>query len=278
MVIADVTLRAGERVVRQLENVTLAARPQRVEGVALESLGDVLAGARAGERRTLEVTLPDDFDPQDLRGARATFEFTIQDIKRLKLPPLNLETLKAQGFDDEQEFRRYVRSAMESRLDEEIRRGLHAQLCKYLLEKTPLDLPEGLSARQVDRAIIRRVLDLRRRGVPQAEIDKHADELRTGARDQALTELKLYFILEKIADQFQVEVAEEDVNARISAIARHYGRRFDRVRDELAQQGGLESLYLQIRDDKCLDELLARAAVQETQGPTTSMSELADAT
>src|SRR5262249_38455461 len=94
-----------------------------------------------------------------------------------------------------------------------------------------------------------------------AEIEKHSDELKTIARDEVTAELKLFFILEELSEKQGVEVTEEEINAQIAGIARAYNRRFDRVRDDLAKSGGIESLYLQIRDDKCLDKILEKAKI-----------------
>ncbi|MGD2110503.1 MAG: hypothetical protein PVI86_14070, partial [Phycisphaerae bacterium] len=78
---------------------------------------------------------------------------------------------------------------------------------------------------------------------------------------------KLFFILEKIAEDRKVEVSEEQINGAIAEIARQSNKRFDRVRDELSKNDGLMTLYLQLRDQKALDGLVADAEVTETEGP-----------
>ena len=109
------------------------------------------------------------------------------------------------------------------------------------------------------------MVELQRQGVPEAEIEKHADELRTGARAQAVAELKLHFILEQIAETLDIDVTEEEINGAIAAMAQAYNRRFDRVRDELAKNNGVESLYLELRDEKCLDRVLETAKITEAK-------------
>ena len=127
------------------------------------------------------------------------------------------------------------------------------------------DLPEGVSTRQTERVAARRMVELQRQGVPPATIAKHADKLRTGAREQAVTELKLYFILEQIAETLEIEVTEEEINAAIASIAQTYNRRFDRVRDELLKSNGIDSLYLDLRDEKCIDVILEKAEIVEAK-------------
>lgn len=265
IIVCDLLITVDGKEIKKQENITLAARAQRIETVAFEDFGETIKGAKVGDSRTLEGTLGDDYDVEDARGKKAMFEIKINDIKRLQLPPLDKAFLESFGFDSEKDLREHLRRQMESELSTAIRRGMRSQARKYLLANTKLDLPEGLSSRTVERAVLRRIVDLQRQGVPMEEIEKHADELRTSAAAEALDELKLHFILEDMAEKLELEVSEEELNAQIASIAQMYGRRFDRVRDDLMKNNGIESLYLQIRDDKCLDHVIKHAVVKETK-------------
>jgi len=265
LVICNLKMTVDGKVVKTEENARLAARPQRLEGAVLENLGEVLEGAKIGDARQIEGELPDDHEVADLRGKKATFDLTINEIKRLEMPPLEEQYYKSQGFDTLEEYRAWLREMMQGELDSEIKRSMREQVRQYLLEKTQLDLPEGMSARQTERVVLRRMIELQRRGVPQAEVEKYGDKLRTGAREQAVAELKLYFILEEIAEKLEIEVTEEEINGQIAAMARAYNRRFDRVRDDLARNNGIESLYLEIRDEKCIDKILETAEITEAK-------------
>ena len=156
-----------------------------------------------------------------------------------------------------------AREDMEAELDEMIHRAGREQVYDYLLENTKLDVPSGLSARQTDRAVVRRVIELQQQGLPESEIDARIDELRTSTQEDVGRDLKLGFILDKVAKQLDVDVADEEVNTEIARIARRYNRRFDRVRDDLQAQGLLTQLAEQIRHDKCLQQILAKAEMVE---------------
>ena len=86
----------------------------------------------------------------------------------------------------------------------------------------------------------------------------------------AIEDLKLHFIMDKIAEEHEVEVSDDELNGAIAQIARHRNERFDRTRDELGQGDGLNALYLQIRDEKILDHLLTQAEIKEVEGPKKS--------
>lgn len=261
LLICDMALTVDGKEVKKAENIQVFARPQRIEGIAFEDLGDKLKGAKAGDSKTLTCEIPDDYEVAELRGKKGSFELKVNEIKRIELPPIDKDYLSNMGFDSEKEYRDWVRKQMEDQLETEIKRGMRGQVRKYLLDNTKLDLPEGISSRQTERAVMRKAMELRQAGIPEAEILKHSDELKTVAHEEATAELKLYFILEEIAEEQKIEVTEEEINAEIAAIARSYNRRFDRVRDDLAKANGIESLYLQIRDDKCIDGIIAKGKI-----------------
>jgi trigger factor len=267
LLIGDLVLTVGGEEVKRMENFALSARAQRIEGMTLSDLGEKFEGAKVGDRREFEGELPDDYAVEVHRGKRAKLAFTLNDIKRMNLPPLDDSFLQTLGFDSEKELREGIRTRMEGELEHHVRRGMRNLVRKYLLDQTHLDLPEGISTRQTERAVLRKAIELQQEGVPQAEIDKHMDELRTSAREQSAAELKLHFILEAIAEKLDVGVKEEEINREIASMAAANNRRFDRVRDDLARNDGISMLYLQIRDDKCIDRILEKAKIVELAEP-----------
>jgi len=238
-VVADMSLSVDGQVEREERNVAVAARMQRVEGVTLD-LGEAMKGKKSGDTVTVEGTFDDDYEKLEYRGKKASFTLTIQDVKRLELPPLDAEFLESMGFDSEKELTEHTRTDLEMRLSSVIRRGMRGQ---YLLDNTKLEVPSGLSHRQTDRLVARRMVDMYRRGVPEQTVEKQADELRARAGEDTVNELKLFFIMEKIAEKMEIDVADDELNGAIAMIAQHQNKRFDRVRDvavkaQMGNRGG----------------------------------------
>jgi trigger factor len=265
LVVADVTVLVDSQVVHREENAQVYVRPCVIDGIVVESLGPALTEAKVGETRSVEVRLPESYRLEEHRGKPARMELKVHEIKRLVLPPLDESLLREMGFENEAELREWVRADLEARLDQQVRRAMRDQVYRYLLDNTSLEVPPALSQRQSDRAVARRRIDLLLQGVPEAEVDKQVDELRTTATQQVAQDLKLFFICEKIAEELGVEVSEEEINARIGQIAQRYGRRFDRVRDDLMRRGGLTALYVDLREQKCVDRLLEKASIVDAQ-------------
>lgn len=262
MIVADVTLTCEGATVKTEDNLQLGVRPARLDGIPLMTLNETLRDARPGDERRATCVIPDDYERADLRGKNAEFTFKIHEVKRLR--PLSIQALsESLGISSEAELREYVRDELEAERDRLIERAKKEQVYAYLLSHTNLDVPESLSARQTDRAVMRRVIELQQAGVPDSEIEARIDELRTQASAQVARDLRLEFILGKVAEKLQVSVTEEEVNTEIARMARLYNRRFDRVRDDLARRGLLMQMAELIRQDKCVARLLADAKLTD---------------
>ncbi len=257
-VTVDWVLNVDGQEIKREESVPLGVRGTWLDGIELSDLGEQLKGVKTGDTVTAAGTVPDDYERADLRGKSATFAFKVHEVKRLVPQPLD-EFREAWGFESEQELREDVAAQMESERDQMLERAKRGQVEDYLLEHTKLELPEKFSSRQTERAVMREVIDLQQRGMPVSEIEAHIDEMRTSAKERVATELRLGFILDKVADELGVHVTDEEVNTEIARIARLYNRRFDRVRDDLQGRGLLNQLVEQIRQNKCIAQLLEDA-------------------
>lgn len=254
-------------VVKREENAELAVRDQRYDGVMLEGLGDAGKGKKSGDKITIDVTIPEDDENIDNRGKAAKWVFDVLELKRLEIPELTDALLSGFGFESEKEIREFIRANMEAEISKVVRDVLHNNLSQHLLDNTTLEVPEGLSQRQTERSVALKMMELYRSGQPDAEITKQVDELRLKAQKEAADSLKLFFILDKIAEDREITVTEEELNGAIAQIAQRRNRRFDRVRDELASKNHLSTLYIRIRDQKIMDGLLEDAEIVEAEVP-----------
>ena len=262
MLLADVSLKSDGKDVKSEANVQLGIRPTRLDGIALMELGKLLDGMKLGEQRSCECTFPDDYERIDLRGKKGNFEFKVNEIKRLI--PATIEAYRESiGATDEAEMRKLVMEELEAERDRLVLQAKKQQVLDYLVASTKMDMPERLSARHTDRAVMRRVIELQQNGVPSGEIEANIDELRTSAAEAVKRGLCLEFIMEKVAEKLEVKVTIEEVNTEIARIARLYNQRFDRVRDELHSRGLLPQLAEQIRQDKCCMIMLRDAKIVE---------------
>ncbi|HSV15182.1 MAG TPA: trigger factor [Tepidisphaeraceae bacterium] len=264
---ADVHIKLDGNVVAHQHDAQLVARPARIGGIEVADFEKQIEGAKAGETKTITAKAPDNHPTEAIRGKDVQIEILVKDIKRLELVEITPEFLEDLGFSSEQELRDALREQMVERIDYDVAQAQREQVMKYLLDNTTFELPRKMSAKQVDRVVQRRAIDLLMRGVPREQVDAQLQHLRAGAVDEAARELKLFFILQKIANDQQTDVEEAELNGRIALLAAQRGARPEKLKQEMAKDGSLSNLYVQMREQKALDKILESATIEEVDVP-----------
>jgi trigger factor len=260
---ADVRVKSDGNEVAHQNDAQLVARSGRVAGIQIDDLDKQLAGAKSGETRTIKSKASDNHANEAIRGKDLEIEITIKDIKRLEAVEVNQEFLSDLGFENEQELLDALRQQMEERISMDVQQNMREQVKRHLVENVNIDLPAKLSDRQADRVVNRRAVDLMMRGIPREQIEANLEALRGGAKDEAVRELKLFFILQKIATDQNVDVDEAELNGQIAMLAAQRGRRPEKLKQEMAKDGTLANMYVQMREQKAIDKLLESAQIEE---------------
>ncbi|UCG16906.1 MAG: trigger factor [Phycisphaerales bacterium] len=267
LLIVDLTVTAGDKVVMKEENAQLAARDMAYGGILLAGLGKAVIGKKPGLTTTLSTKIPAEYPEPELRGQDAEAELTVHDAKRLVVPQVDADFLDSYACQTEEELRGLIQSELEAYLDVQLQSAFRKQIDEYLLKNTQLDIPQGISTRQTERIVAMRVIEKMQAGVPEADITREIDSLRTSAAEETAQELKLAFIMERIAEDRDISVTEEEVNGVINEIARRRGLRFDRVRDDLMKNDRIDMLHVRIRNDKIRDALIREAKITDAPKP-----------
>jgi trigger factor len=132
-----------------------------------------------------------------------------------------------------------------------------------LLDNTQVELPEGVAARFAEQMLRRRFVELLQRGIPREQIEERMTELAAAVSEEAKRDLKVAFVLQRIADDRGLEVTEEEINAQVAQMAHAYNRRPERLRMELEEDGSLQMVATSIVEDKAAAILLTAAKITE---------------
>jgi trigger factor len=262
---ADVHVKVEGEVVAHQHDAQLVARPGRIAGIEVPDLDQQLAGMRAAETRTIKLHAPESHPNEQVRGKDAEIEVALKDIKRLELAEITPAFLADLGFQTEDELRQALREQMVQKINEDIATAMREQVNRYLLDNTLLDLPQKLTGRQADRIVSRRAVDLMMRGMPREQVEGNIERLRTGAAEEGARELKLFFILQKLANDMNIDVDEGELNGRVATMAIQRGVRPEKLKQEMSKDGSLANLYVQLREQKAIDKVLEQAKIEEVE-------------
>ena len=227
-----------------------------------------MVGLKAGETGTVTVEFPAEFAVKELGGKQALYNVTVREIKQRVLPPLDdgFASKLAPGKTLE-ELRSMVEHDLEHEKEHEVERVKESQIVKYLHEHTSFDLPPSLLRNETRRALGELVQRNRERGVPDEALKNNEKELVEGAAGLAAHRLRTNFILQRIAEREKIEVSRDDLDKRIRQEALRYNVSVDKMRKELNEHDGLNSLAEQVLLGKTLDFLMANVSVEMTKKP-----------
>jgi len=231
----------------------------------IERFDELMAGVRSGETRQGEAQLSDDAPNAALRGQKVTAIFEVLEVKKLEVPELTPQLLEELGgFRDEAELRDAIRDQLGRQLEYEQHRRAREQITAALTVAANWELPPAMLQRQSHRELQRAVMELQRSGFSDEEIHAHENSLRQNSMTSTARALKEHFILERIAEEEEIEVVEADYEAEIRLIAAQGDESPRRVRARLEKSGSMDVLRNQIVERKVIERILAQATFKET--------------
>jgi trigger factor len=264
IITCDITTRQGDQVLNEVKEVRIRVDPKLAlkDGVA-EDFGKQVAGAKAGDTRTVDIKLSDAVANPALRGQTVKATFDIKDIKTVRMPEITEELLEQFGVHTEEQLRELIRVVLNRRLEYLQRQSARQQVINLVAEKALTDLPQDLLVRQARRAIQRKAVEMQSAGLSDEEIDGRLRMMQQDIVRSTAAALKEHFVLQKIAEDEKIEVNDDDIDEEIERIAARTDESPRKVRARLEREDMLEALAAELLESKALDLILGSAEYED---------------
>lgn len=225
-----------------------------------------LVGMKVGEKKDVNVTFPEEYHSEELKGKAAVFACKVNSIKKKVLPALDDEfAKKASTFQTLDELKADLRQKLEksaaSRAESNKREAALAKVC----ENAKVDIPAVMIENRVESMIQQMALNLESQGMKLEQYLQYAGmditKLRENYKASAENNVKLDLVLEAVAKAEGVKVEAEDLDKEIEAMAVSYGATPAQVKKIIAEQGRLLDLTNTVLRRKTA-QMLVEAAVE----------------
>jgi len=236
-----------------------------------------LVGMEIGGTKGFDITFPEEYRVEDLRGKPAHFEVELLDLREKLLPEVDDDFAKSAGdVEDLDALRREIRDAMAQRAAAEARHAFSDRIIDFAASNASVELPEVMVANEIE--ILRDELTARlaaqRIGLEHylALAKQTPEEMTAELREPAARRVKTLLVLSAIAEKEGIDATDEQIEAEIGEqLARDDE---PRLREYLASRRGRSYLRMTIRNRTLVDTLIDRAqgadAVAESAEPTQS--------
>ena len=235
---------------------------------SIEGFGDLVIGASAGDTKDTTAKLSDSLDDEELAGKEFAASIKINSVKRVTSPELTAEFLEeVGGFESEDDLKAAVREELERQLNYHQQQRTRSQITELLTADANWELPPQLLRRQSQRELQRSILELQASGFPDEEIRRHINRLQQnllGSTEKALQE---HFILERIAEDNDLDATPEDIEREILIIAMQQQTSPRAVRAQLEKRGDMDALRNQIIERQAIELITEEANFTEIDMP-----------
>jgi len=167
------------------------------------------------------------------------------------------------GFDALPKLREHVEAKLREHKLAEQAKQLEQELCDRLLERHTFDVPPKLVENQTERLSRDFQMRLLMAEIPEEQAKEQLEKFGEQLRTNAARHVKLGFILERIAEQEQLSLTQDEVVDRLWKLAKRYGKDPAEMRRLLDAQGLWPSVLSSLRQEKTLQHLRSLAQIDE---------------
>jgi trigger factor len=235
-------------------------------GRLIPGFEEQLAGASAGEERTVELTFPDDYPAEELAGKDASFAVEVKEIKEKRLPELDDDfAVEAGGYDSLDELRAEIESRIGQAEERAIEGEFREAAVDAVVDQAKIEVPHELVHSKAHEMWHRTANRLAAQGInPEQYLQmtgKTEEELVVESESDAETALKREAVLAAIVQAEGIEVTDEEIETalRASAPPDASDKQLKRALKRARSQGADEALREDIAMRKAVDLVVENA-------------------
>ena len=224
---------------------------------------EALIGSSKGDKKTVTLTIPDDFIYEEIVGKEAKYEIEVVQVKEKSLPELDDKFAKGFGAESMDKLREGVENDLKNELEYSKKKSIRNQCVDKLLGAVNCDLPETIVNEATRAAVHNIVQQNHERGVGKEIIEENKDKIYANAKTDAEVRVKANYILSKIAEKEGIKVTDQELSRQVAAMAAQQKVKPQKLAQQLKDNGTIYQVQEEIMNAKVIDLLEEKAKVTE---------------
>ena len=225
---------------------------------------DQIVGKNIGDEFDVNVTFPEDYHAEELKGKEAVFKVKLNSLKIKELPEADDElATMASEFDTIAEYKADIKAKITERKEKAADGEVEGQLIDALVDLVDADIPECMYEEEVENLVRDMDNNLRMQGLDLKTYLKYTgmelDSVKAEMQPRAIKQVKTRLALETIASLENIEVTDDEINEEIEKISKAYGVDVEEVKKMVPEDGLKEDIMVR----KAVDLVKAAAKITE---------------
>lgn len=235
-------------------------------GQFIPGFEEALVGAKIGVEKEINVTFPEEYHAEELKGKPAVFKVTVKSIQVKELPELNDEFAKdVSEFDTLEEYKADIKAKLDKANADKTAAEFEGNVIKEVVAASKVDIPQCM----IDSAIEDMMRDFGYRLSSQGlSLEQYMqftgmtpDSFKEQYKEQAEERVKSNLVISEIAKKENIEVTDEDVENELKNMAEMYGMELDKLK-EFIKDGEKENLKDELKLKKAVTLVVGAAKVK----------------
>ncbi|TLS53493.1 trigger factor [Paenibacillus antri] len=220
-----------------------------------------VVGMAKGEEKEVQVTFPEDYHAENLKGQAATFKVKLQDLKRKNLPELDDEFAKdVSEFETLEEFKKDLSDKIKARKEREFRIHQEQSVVDQASDNATVDVPAVMVETELNNMVKEFESRLRTQGMTLELYFQFTNTSEDALREQMLPDaqkrVRNNLVLEAIAKAEGLEASDEDLEKELERMAEQFQRSVEEIRGILSANGRIDDIREELSIKRAVDFLV----------------------
>lgn len=210
-------------------------------GAFIPGFEEQLVGAEIGKEVEVNVTFPEDYQAQDLKGKAAVFKCTVKEIKEKELPELDDEfASEVSEFETLAEYRDDVKKNLTEKKEKDAKDAREDAAIKAAVEVAEMEIPDAMLETQQRQMVDEFAQRITMQGLSMEQYFQFTgtnyQKMVEQVKPQALERIKSRLVLEAIAVAEKIEATEEDYEKELETMAEVYQMEVSKVKELMGER------------------------------------------
>lgn len=244
-------------------------------GTFIPGFEDQLVGMAAGDEKDIEVTFPADYGTQELAGKPATFKVKVHEVKETQVPELDDEFAKdvSETAETLEDLKKERREKLEKDKADEAEHNFKNEVMKKAMDNLEVVIPDAMVEAQLDDMMNQYAMNMQSSGFTLEQyaqmMGTTIQGLREQSREGAMQQIRNTLLLEKVAEEENIQVTDEELEEEYQTMAKEYDMDVEKVKEYLP----LEDLRKEKQLQKAMDLIVDNAVATEPKAEETPAAE-----
>ena len=210
-------------------------------GAFIPGFEEQLIGAEIGKEVEVNVTFPEDYQAEELKGKAAVFKCTVKEIKEKELPELDDEfASEVSEFETLAEYKADVRGKLEEKKAKEAKDAREAAVIDAIVKDSDMEIPQAMLETQQKQMVDEFAQRIQMQGLSMEQYMQFTgasyDQLTEQVKPQAEKRIRSRLVLEAVAKAENITATDEEFEEELKVMAQAYQMEVDKVREMLPEK------------------------------------------